>query len=85
MFARQVEWLDAKVGVKGETVLFRDKSRFGYRYSNMCELEGETLYGERLYSEGVETDPYLRAFLLIFQIDPFVTNARLKSVIALLI
>lgn len=62
VFARQVEWLDAKVGVKGETVLFRDKSRFGYRYSNMCELEGETLYGERLYSEGVETDPYLRAF-----------------------
>ena len=61
MFARQVEWLDAKVGVKGETVLFRDKTRFGYRYSNMCELEGETLYGERLYSEGVETDPYLRA------------------------
>ena len=28
----------------------------------MSELEGEGLEGKRLYSEGVETDPYLRAF-----------------------
>ena len=62
VFARQLEWLDAKTGIQGETVLFRDKSRFGYRYSNMRELEGEGLSSDVLYSEGVETDPYLRAF-----------------------
>ena len=62
VFARQLEWLDAKTGKQGDTVLFRDKTRFGYRYSNMRELEGETLSSDVLYSEGVETDPYLRAF-----------------------
>lgn len=38
-------------------VLFRDKSRYGFKYSCM------TLKSDNYnYSEGVETDPYLRAF-----------------------
>lgn len=67
VFARYLEWLDARVGSEAGTVLFRDKARFGYRYSNMRALPGAgepTAAQERevLYSEGVETDPYLRAF-----------------------
>lgn len=38
-------------------VLFRDKSKYGYRYSTMTiKTEKDT------YRAGVETDPYLRAF-----------------------
>lgn len=38
-------------------VVFRDKSKYGYGYSSM-RVEGENYS----YQEGVETDPYLRAF-----------------------
>ncbi len=62
VFARQVEWLDAACEGKAEAVLFRDKSRYGYRYSNMRATSGERPDTETLYSQGVETDPYLRAF-----------------------
>lgn len=62
VFARHLEWLDARTERKAGTVLFRDKARYGYRYSSMSAMEGESLDTERFYSEGVETDPYLRAF-----------------------
>lgn len=38
-------------------VLFRDKSKYGFKYSTMT-LKSEN----KEYSRGVETDPYLRAF-----------------------
>ena len=57
-----MEWLDATCGGVAESVLFRDKSRYGYRYSNMRATAGECPDSETLYGQGVETDPYLRAF-----------------------
>lgn len=42
---------------RADEALFRDK-RYGYEYSAMSFRRN----GERIYSEGVETDPYLRAF-----------------------
>lgn len=44
-------------GQKIQKVLFRDKSKYGYKYSTMT-IKNE----EKEYSRGVETDPYLRAF-----------------------
>lgn len=40
-----------------EKVLFRDKSKYGFKYSTMT-LKSKN----KQYSKGVETDPYLRAF-----------------------
>lgn len=40
-----------------EKVLFRDKSKYGFKYS-MMTLKSNN----KVYSRGVETDPYLRAF-----------------------
>lgn len=40
-----------------EKVLFRDKSKYGYKYSTMTIKTDKDEY-----SRGVETDPYLRAF-----------------------
>ena len=61
-FAAYVEWLDRR-GARSEALRFRDKSRFGYRYSMMraMESDGDPATGE-LYRAGVESDPYLRAF-----------------------
>lgn len=61
-FAAYVEWLDRR-GARAEALRFRDKSRFGYRYSMMRAMgrDGDPATGE-LYRAGVESDPYLRAF-----------------------
>ena len=62
-FAAYVDWLDRKTGARAEAVRFRDKDRFGYRYSMMRAMgrDGDPADGE-LYRSGVESDPYLRAF-----------------------
>lgn len=44
-------------GKKIEKVLFRDKSKYGYKYSTMTIKTDKDEY-----SRGVESDPYLRAF-----------------------
>ncbi|MBM6687355.1 Coenzyme F420 hydrogenase/dehydrogenase, beta subunit C-terminal domain [Collinsella tanakaei] len=63
VFSAYCEWLESKTGETLEAVRFRDKERFGYRYSMMRALghDGERPFG-KLYSAGVESDPYLRAF-----------------------
>ena len=44
-------------GKKIKEILFRDKSKYGFKYSTMTiKTDKDT------YSKGVETDPYLRAF-----------------------
>lgn len=44
-------------GKKIEKILFRDKSKYGYKYSTMTIKTDKDEY-----SRGVESDPYLRAF-----------------------
>ena len=40
-----------------DKILFRDKRKYGYKYSTMT-IESK----DKVYAMGVETDPYLRAF-----------------------
>lgn len=58
-----VEWIGRKTGVEPDAVRFRDKTRFGYRYSMIRVLakDGEKPSDET-YRMGVESDPYLRSF-----------------------
>lgn len=62
-FSSYVQWLDRREGAEAEAVRFRDKDRFGYRYSMIRAMaeDGDPATGE-LYRNGVESDPYLRAF-----------------------
>lgn len=62
-FSSYMQWLDRKEGERAEAVRFRDKERFGYRYSMIRAMasDGDPATGE-LYRNGVESDPYLRAF-----------------------
>lgn len=60
VFTAYLEWLAACFGVEASQVRFRDKARFGYRYSSICAFEKGV--EQPFYSAGVESDPYLRAF-----------------------
>ena len=55
-------------------VLFRDKSKYGYKYTQMT-IKGH----KKIYQEGVETDPYLRAFFKGYSIRPSCLDCRFKK------
>ena len=54
-------------------VAFRDKSRYGYEYSQMRFDDGERHYS------GVESDPYLRAFFSDLAVRPSCYNCKFKK------
>ncbi|MCQ1533890.1 Coenzyme F420 hydrogenase/dehydrogenase, beta subunit C-terminal domain [Mitsuokella jalaludinii] len=56
---KYVHWQEKKLSVKIGNVRFRDKRHYGYKYSQMVITDENG--GER-YHQGVESDPYLRAF-----------------------
>ena len=53
---------------------FRDKSKYGYKYSMMTV---ETDNG--IYSQGIDTDPYLRAFFSDTSVRPSCYNCNFKT------
>ena len=61
-------------GEKLKKIMFRDKSRYGFKYS-MMTLESE----HYKYSRGVETDPYLRAFFGDLSDRPSCYNCAFKK------
>ena len=54
-------------------VSFRNKEKYGYKYTQM-----KVISDNNVYEEGVETDPYLRAFFKAFQLGHHVGNVDLK-------
>ena len=58
VWRKYLEYQQEKLELRNiKRILFRDKRKYGYKYSTMTiEAENKT------YNEGVETDPYLRAF-----------------------
>ncbi len=56
------------------SVNFRDKRKYGYKYSMMTV---ETDNG--VYSQGIDTDPYLRAFFGDYSVRPSCYNCRFKT------
>ena len=53
---------------------FRDKNKYGYKYSMMTV---ETDNG--IYSQGIDTDPYLRAFFSDVSVRPSCYNCHFKT------
>ena len=68
-FKAYLSWLESR-GIDSQSVLFRDKGRWGYEYPNLRVFDQIEPYDPadsaqqvpHLYSSGVESDPYLRAF-----------------------
>lgn len=53
---------------------FRDKSKYGYKYSMMTiKTDNGT------YSQGIDTDPYLRAFFGDYSVRPSCYNCKFKT------
>ena len=61
-------------GEEPKKIFFRDKSKYGFKYS-MMTLESENYK----YSRGVETDPYLRAFFGDLSDRPSCYNCAFKK------
>lgn len=58
VWKKYLEYQKEKInGGEVQKVLFRDKSKYGYKYSTMTIKTKD-----KTYSKGVETDPFLRAF-----------------------
>ncbi len=55
-------------------VLFRDKSKYGYKYSTMT-IKADN----KIYQAGVETDPFLRAFFEDLSVRPSCYNCQFKK------
>ncbi len=57
-----------------KAIIFRDKYKYGYGYSTM------TVKGEKfIYMEGIETDPYLRAFFDNYSDRPACYNCKFRD------
>lgn len=54
------QWLERKFGKRPSVIRFRDKSYYGYRYSQIRAFESGS--ASDFYHAGVESDPMLRAF-----------------------
>lgn len=59
---------------KIKSVSFRDKSKYGYKYTQM-----KITSKNKIYQNGVETDPYLRAFFNGYSIRKSCLNCKLKK------
>jgi len=55
-------------------VKFRDKSKYGYKYTLMTVKSKNNIY-----QEGIDTDPYLRAFFSGLAIRPSCENCKFKK------
>lgn len=64
MFRKYKEWQKAK-GDDIENIAFRDK-HYGYKYSTMSVFRKTS----KNYHEGIDTDPYLRAFFQHISVRP---------------
>lgn len=53
---------------------FRDKSKYGYKYSMMTIKTNNGVY-----SQGIDTDPYLRAFFEDYSVRPSCYNCSFKT------
>lgn len=60
---------------KASSILFRDKSTFGYQYAAMTIICGN----KKVYSYGVESDPMLRAFFSDICDRPSCYNCHFKK------
>ena len=75
-----LNWLDSRTEEPAKTVLFRDKTKYGYEYSNLRAISGtDPSSNETLYAQGVESDPYLRAFFSNICDRPSCYECRFKK------
>lgn len=75
VWRKYLEYIKEKFKSKKiKKILFRDKSKYGYKYSTM------TIQSDKdIYQKGVETDPYLRAFFSDLSDRPSCYDCKFKK------
>lgn len=75
VFEEYKKYILNKMGAKKIVDIdFRDKSKCGYKYSMMTVVTDKGIY-----SEGIDTDPFLRAFFQDYSIRPSCCNCAFKT------
>lgn len=74
VWRKYLEWQDKKLNGKIEKILFRDKSKYGYKYPTMTIKTDK-----EVYKEGVESDPYLRSFFNGYAVRPSCLDCQFKK------
>lgn len=75
MFRKYQEWQKRKNDGIIQNILFRDK-HYGYKYSTMSVYKKNG----KNYFEGIDTDPYLRAFFQHISLRPSCYNCQFKKI-----
>lgn len=73
---KYVDWHKEKLGKEIGNIRFRDKRHYGYKYSQMVIEDKE---GNVIYHNGVESDPYLRAFFSNLSDRPSCYECKFKK------
>ncbi len=75
VFRMYVDWQKQKYGNDISNIMFRDKTPFGYKYSQMSVYRHE----KQVYKEGVDTDVYLRSFFTDVNVRPSCYDCKFKK------
>ena len=75
IFRMYIEAQKRKYGKDISNVMFRDKSPYGYKYSQMSIYKGD----KQVYKEGVDTDVYLRSFFSDINVRPSCYDCKFKK------
>lgn len=75
IFRMYVAEMKKKYGDDLSNILFRDKSPYGYKYSQMSVYKE----GKQVYREGVDTDVYLRSFFSDVNVRPSCYDCKFKK------
>ena len=75
VFEKYKEYILKKMNAnKIISINFRDKKKYGYKYSMMTVVTDKGTY-----SQGIDTDPYLRAFFGDYSVRPSCYNCHFKT------
>ena len=76
VYRKYLKYQKEKLGINDiDRIIFRDKSKYGYKYS-VLTIEGN----DKIYQRGVESDPYLRAFFKNISDRPSCFNCKFKKI-----
>lgn len=75
IFRMYVADKERKFGSDINNIMFRDKTPYGYKYSQMSVYKN----GKQVYREGVDTDVYLRSFFSDVNVRPSCYDCKFKK------
>ncbi|MEG0523163.1 MAG: Coenzyme F420 hydrogenase/dehydrogenase, beta subunit C-terminal domain [Erysipelotrichaceae bacterium] len=76
IFRKYLKMQEKKFNIKPTEIKFRDKAKYGYKYSNMTLANNNDVY----YSAGIDTDQFMRSFFADMSVRPSCYNCHFKKI-----